>query len=102
RRRSGCSFSRRALRTRRSRHRSAHSRRSTATTPRTASSPPTVPRSTSGGSPMADVSFNEVDKVYENGFHAVIDLTLDIFDGEFLVLVGPSGCGKTTALRMVA
>jgi multiple sugar transport system ATP-binding protein len=51
---------------------------------------------------MADVAFSEVDKVYDNGFHAVIDLSLDIHDGEFLVLVGPSGCGKTTALRMVA
>jgi multiple sugar transport system ATP-binding protein len=51
---------------------------------------------------MADVAFNEVDKVYENGFHAVRDLSLQIEDGEFLVLVGPSGCGKTTALRMVA
>src|SRR3954454_6731782 len=55
-----------------------------------------------GAGRMADVSFDEVDKVYENGFHAVIDLTLDVHDGEFLVLVGPSGCGKTTALRMVA
>ena len=51
---------------------------------------------------MADVVFNEVDKVYDNGFHAVHELSLDIRDGEFLVLVGPSGCGKTTALRMVA
>jgi len=51
---------------------------------------------------MADVVFKDIDKVYENGFHAVIDLSLDIADGEFLVLVGPSGCGKTTALRMVA
>jgi multiple sugar transport system ATP-binding protein len=51
---------------------------------------------------MADVAFNEVDKVYENGVQAVFGLTLDIHDGEFLVLVGPSGCGKTTALRMVA
>ncbi|MES1247576.1 MAG: sn-glycerol-3-phosphate ABC transporter ATP-binding protein UgpC [Actinomycetota bacterium] len=51
---------------------------------------------------MADVAFNEVDKIYDNGFQAVYDLTLDIRDGEFLVLVGPSGCGKTTALRMVA
>jgi multiple sugar transport system ATP-binding protein len=51
---------------------------------------------------MADVVFNEVDKVYDNGFHAVQALSLDIRDGEFLVLVGPSGCGKTTALRMVA
>jgi multiple sugar transport system ATP-binding protein len=51
---------------------------------------------------MADVAFYEVDKVYDNGVQAVFDLTLDIHDGEFLVLVGPSGCGKTTALRMVA
>jgi len=51
---------------------------------------------------MADVAFNEVDKIYENGVQAVFGLTLDITDGEFLVLVGPSGCGKTTALRMVA
>jgi multiple sugar transport system ATP-binding protein len=51
---------------------------------------------------MADVAFNEVDKIYDNGVQAVYDLTLDIHDGEFLVLVGPSGCGKTTALRMVA
>ena len=51
---------------------------------------------------MADVKLQEIDKVYPNGFHAVKDLSLDIEDGEFLVLVGPSGCGKTTALRMVA
>ena len=41
-------------------------------------------------------------KRYPNGFEAVIDLDLDVADGEFMVLVGPSGCGKTTALRMVA
>src|SRR5437762_4707118 len=51
---------------------------------------------------MAEVAFKDVDKIYENGVQAVFDLTLDIHDGEFLVLVGPSGCGKTTALRMVA
>jgi multiple sugar transport system ATP-binding protein len=51
---------------------------------------------------MAEVAFKEVDKVYENGVRAVDDLSLDVHDGEFLVLVGPSGCGKTTALRMVA
>src|SRR5918912_1420226 len=51
---------------------------------------------------MAEVAFNEVDKVYGDDVHAVKDLSLDIHDGEFLVLVGPSGCGKTTALRMVA
>ena len=51
---------------------------------------------------MAEVEFNKVEKIYDNGFHAVHELSLDIADGEFLVLVGPSGCGKTTALRMVA
>jgi multiple sugar transport system ATP-binding protein len=51
---------------------------------------------------MATVELQQVNKVYENGFHAVKDLTLDVRDGEFMVLVGPSGCGKTTALRMVA
>jgi multiple sugar transport system ATP-binding protein len=51
---------------------------------------------------MADVSFDGVDKIYDNGVQAVFDLTLDVADGEFLVLVGPSGCGKTTALRMAA
>ena len=51
---------------------------------------------------MATVDMDQVNKVYENGFHAVKDLSLDVGDGEFMVLVGPSGCGKTTALRMVA
>jgi multiple sugar transport system ATP-binding protein len=51
---------------------------------------------------MADVTMHEIEKVYPNGFHAVKDLSLEVADGEFLVLVGPSGCGKTTALRMVA
>jgi multiple sugar transport system ATP-binding protein len=51
---------------------------------------------------MATVTLEKVNKVYENGFHAVKDLSVDIADGEFMVLVGPSGCGKTTALRMVA
>ena len=40
--------------------------------------------------------------MYADGTTAVSDLSLDIKDGEFIVLVGPSGCGKTTALRMVA
>jgi len=51
---------------------------------------------------MATVNMEKINKVYENGFHAVKDMSLDIADGEFMVLVGPSGCGKTTALRMVA
>jgi multiple sugar transport system ATP-binding protein len=51
---------------------------------------------------MATVGLNGVNKVYPNGYHAVHDLTLNIQEGEFMVLVGPSGCGKTTVLRMVA
>ena len=51
---------------------------------------------------MATVSLEGINKVYENGFHAVKDLSVGIADGEFMVLAGPSGCGKTTALRMVA
>jgi multiple sugar transport system ATP-binding protein len=51
---------------------------------------------------MAEVILEKINKRYENGFHAVRDLDLEIEHGEFLVLVGPSGCGKSTALRMVA
>jgi len=51
---------------------------------------------------MADVVLDGISKIYDNGFEAVSDLSLEIADGEFLVLVGPSGCGKSTALRMVA
>jgi multiple sugar transport system ATP-binding protein len=51
---------------------------------------------------MATVDLQQVNKVYPNGFHAVKDFSLNISEGEFMVLVGPSGCGKTTALRMVA
>ncbi len=51
---------------------------------------------------MATVDMQKLNKVYENGFHALKDFNLDVRDGEFMVLVGPSGCGKTTALRMVA
>jgi multiple sugar transport system ATP-binding protein len=51
---------------------------------------------------MAGVSFDGVSKVYPDGTRAVDQISLDIEEGEFMVLVGPSGCGKTTALRMVA
>jgi multiple sugar transport system ATP-binding protein len=51
---------------------------------------------------LANVAFEDVAKVYPDGTRAVSDMTLEIQDGEFMVLVGPSGCGKTTALRMVA
>jgi multiple sugar transport system ATP-binding protein len=51
---------------------------------------------------MAEVSLDDVSKVYPDGTRAVDRIDLEIGDGEFMVLVGPSGCGKTTALRMVA
>ena len=51
---------------------------------------------------MAAVTIRALNKKYDNGFHAVKDVHLEIRDTEFLVLVGPSGCGKTTTLRMVA
>jgi multiple sugar transport system ATP-binding protein len=48
------------------------------------------------------VTFEGVGKIYADGTRAVSGMSLEIPDGEFMVLVGPSGCGKTTALRMVA
>jgi multiple sugar transport system ATP-binding protein len=51
---------------------------------------------------MAKVQFDGVWKRYPDGTEAVKDLSLDVEDGEFVILVGPSGCGKSTALRMVA
>jgi multiple sugar transport system ATP-binding protein len=51
---------------------------------------------------VAAVTFDGVGKVYADGTRAVSGMSLEIRDGEFVVLVGPSGCGKTTALRMVA
>jgi multiple sugar transport system ATP-binding protein len=51
---------------------------------------------------MADVGFSQVKKVFPDGTTAVRELTLEIADGQLVVLVGPSGCGKTTVLRMVA
>ena len=51
---------------------------------------------------MADVTLENVRKVYANGHVAVEDATFQARDGELLVLVGPSGCGKSTLLRMIA
>src|SRR3954451_5707679 len=51
---------------------------------------------------MAGIAFEGVSKVFADGTRAVDELTLEIPDGGFTVLVGPSGSGKSTALRMVA
>jgi multiple sugar transport system ATP-binding protein len=50
---------------------------------------------------MASVRFSNVTKKF-GSFTAVANLSLDVLDKEFLVLLGPSGCGKTTTMRMVA
>src|SRR5581483_1009515 len=58
--------------------------------------------SSDGGFVMASVRYDHVTKQFSETVKAVNDLSLDIKDKEFLVLVGPSGCGKTTALRLLA
>lgn len=51
---------------------------------------------------MSKISLEHVNKAYHKDQYVIKDLSLEIFDDEFLVLVGPSGCGKTTTLRMIA
>jgi multiple sugar transport system ATP-binding protein len=51
---------------------------------------------------VGGIQLDAVTKVYPNGVTAVDQVTIDIADGEFMVLVGPSGCGKSTLLRMIA
>ena len=50
---------------------------------------------------MASIEMKNIVKQYGDGFPAVNDVSLDIADGEFMILVGPSGCGKSTLLRMI-
>jgi multiple sugar transport system ATP-binding protein len=50
---------------------------------------------------MATIEMKNIVKQYGDGFPAVNDVSLDIADGEFMILVGPSGCGKSTLLRMI-
>ncbi len=51
---------------------------------------------------MAEIVLDRVTKRYPDGAAAVLDLSISIADGEFIILVGPSGCGKSTTLNMIA
>ncbi len=51
---------------------------------------------------MGAIKLENIEKIYPNGHHAIKGISLDIKEGEFLVLVGPSGCGKSTLLRTIA
>jgi multiple sugar transport system ATP-binding protein len=50
---------------------------------------------------MAAIEMKNIVKQYGDGFPAVNDISIDVEDGEFMILVGPSGCGKSTLLRMI-
>jgi multiple sugar transport system ATP-binding protein len=50
---------------------------------------------------MAAIEMKNIVKQYGDGYPAVNDVTIDVADGEFMILVGPSGCGKSTLLRMI-
>src|SRR4051812_32345298 len=51
---------------------------------------------------MPGITIEEVTKAYKNGPRAVDEVSLEVRDGEFMVLVGPSGCGKSTLLKLMA
>jgi multiple sugar transport system ATP-binding protein len=51
---------------------------------------------------MGEIALQSVSKIYAGDIRAVDEVSLDVGDGEFMVLVGPSGCGKSTLLRMIA
>ena len=47
------------------------------------------------------IKFINVDKVYPNGFQALKNVNLEIYDGEFVAIIGLSGAGKSTLLRTI-
>jgi len=51
---------------------------------------------------VAEIELEHLTKRFPDGALAVNDISLDIVDGEFIILVGPSGCGKSTTLNMIA
>jgi len=55
-----------------------------------------------GATKMADVQLKGVSKIYPGNIRAIAPTSIEINDGEFVILVGPSGCGKSTLLRMIA
>src|ERR1700678_4185188 len=55
-----------------------------------------------GGGQLSAIALDQVTKVFDGGVRAVDQVSLDVTDGELLVLLGPSGCGKTTLLRLIA
>ncbi|MBA2445134.1 MAG: sn-glycerol-3-phosphate ABC transporter ATP-binding protein UgpC [Nocardioidaceae bacterium] len=50
---------------------------------------------------MSAIEMKNIVKQYGDGFAAVNNVSIDVADGEFIILVGPSGCGKSTMLRMI-
>ena len=51
---------------------------------------------------MASITLRNVTKVFDRRITAIRDLSLEVRDGELMVLMGPSGCGKTTTLSLIA